>query len=123
MTVLYHIICQRIYHGNKIHLDGQKNIEYHYIIDEKAKTVGLSVIAITDHDTLEGLKASFLSKNADVEIITGIEFSCHTSGDDGFDCHILGYGFDPDNKELLAAVEHGRRMRFFKLESASAHIF
>lgn len=80
---------------------------------EKAWRAGISLVAITDHDTVEGLGR--LDGSADVRVVTGIEFSCHSDIGD-FDCHILGYGFDPENPVILRAIEHGRQMRRFKLD-------
>ena len=82
-----------------------------------AREVGLTVISVTDHDTLEGSIAAVSIPQNDVKIITGIEFSCHHFGTEDFDCHILGYGFDPESPELLAAIAHGRQMRLMKLEA------
>lgn len=82
-----------------------------------AQKAGISVISITDHDTIAGsLEALKLTRDG-IKIITGIEFSCNLGGEDGFDCHILGYGFDPESSELLAAIEHGRQLRLAKLEA------
>ena len=81
----------------------------------KAKETGLEVISITDHDTLAGSALAVSLPFDGVKVITGIEFSCCTEGEDGFDCHILGYGFDPEDETLLAAIRHGREMRLFKL--------
>lgn len=82
-----------------------------------AKEAGLTVISVTDHDTLEGCIEAIRIPQDDVNIITGIEFSCHCYGREDFDCHILGYGFDPESPELRAAIAHGRQMRFIKLEA------
>jgi predicted metal-dependent phosphoesterase TrpH len=57
-----------------------------------------------------------------VKIITGIEFSCTVSGEDGFDCHILGYGFDPENPDLIGAIAHGREMRLYKLKARLVYL-
>ncbi len=83
----------------------------------KAREVGLEVISITDHDTIAGSLEAIGLPDEGVKVITGIEFSCCTEGKDGFDCHILGYGFDPKDETLLAAIRHGREMRLFKLEA------
>ena len=82
-----------------------------------AEEAGLAVISVTDHDTLDGCIEAIKIPQDDVKVITGIEFSCHRYGDVDFDCHILGYGFDPSSPELLAALAHGRRMRLMKLEA------
>lgn len=83
----------------------------------KARAIGLSTVSITDHDTLNGLLEAMSLATEEIEIITGIEFSCHAYVGDGFDCHILGYGFDPQNEAMKNAIEHGRMMRFAKLEA------
>jgi predicted metal-dependent phosphoesterase TrpH len=84
---------------------------------DRAREKGIEVIAITDHDTIAGSVAA-LSLSADgIKIITGIEFSCRYGGESDFDCHILGYGFDPEAEPILAAIRHGREMRLFKLEA------
>lgn len=76
---------------------------------------GLEVISITDHDTILGLTEAMKITNNKVKLITGIEFSCHFSGETDFDCHILGYGFDPSSEHISRAIEHGRQMRLAKL--------
>ena len=82
---------------------------------DRARGKGISVIAITDHDTLVG-SVEALGLSADgIKIITGIEFSCHHYGDCDFDCHILGYGFNPNSEPILDAIRHGREMRLYKL--------
>ena len=58
-----------------------------------AKKAKLSAIALTDHDTTDGLKEAIdAGKNYGIEVITGIEFSvkCDT------EMHILGLNFDID---------------------------
>lgn len=83
----------------------------------KARERGIDVIAVTDHDTLLGSLEAIKLPYCGVKVITGIEFSCQLAGDDGFGCHILGYGFDPASEHMLAAIGHGREMRLFKLEA------
>lgn len=81
----------------------------------KARARGIEIMAITDHDTLVGSRDAIKLPDTGVKIITGIEFSCRYEGECGFDCHILGYGFDPDSEKMLSAIAHGRKMRLFKL--------
>lgn len=82
-----------------------------------AKEAGLTVISVSDHDTLAGCIEAIKAPQNDVKVITGIEFSCHHYGECDFDCHILGYGFDIDSPELLSTIAHGREMRLFKLKA------
>lgn len=60
-----------------------------------AKENKLDLIAITDHDTLNGLKN--IKKHYNLDIINGIEFSCKV---DKGRMHLLGYDIDINNKEL-----------------------
>ena len=66
---------------------------------------GLAAIAITDHDVLTGLvEARAAAGELGVELIDGIEL---TADWDGRVCHILGYGIDPANPVLNAALAAG----------------
>jgi hypothetical protein len=68
-----------------------------------ARTIGLSALSITDHDTIRGqAEALAAGKRYGVEIVTGIEFSIE---EDGASVHILGYCFDPSHPELVANIE------------------
>ena len=70
----------------------------------------LNIIAITDHDSIEGLKLvdreDPLIKDGRIEVINGIELSAKTSIGK---MHILGYGIDYNNKELCLKLEEVRR--------------
>ena len=68
-----------------------------YEIILKAKEKGMSVIAITDHDTVNGLKSIFKSNYSNITIIDGIELTAKV---DKGQMHILGYGIDPNNETL-----------------------
>ena len=60
---------------------------------------GLSCIAITDHDTVDGINPSIeLAKDHDLEIVPGIELSTESHNKD---IHILGYFFDYENSKLV----------------------
>ncbi len=69
-----------------------------------AKGAGLSYLAITDHDTVDGIRHLYeqgLYPSKTLHIIPGIEFSCEV---DEHDVHILGYDFDIYNQELAEKV-------------------
>ncbi len=59
----------------------------------------LKAIAITDHDSIDGIDAAFkAAKGKDIEIVKGVEISCD---DPGFvDTHILGLFVNPKDKTL-----------------------
>ena len=69
-----------------------------------AKAAGLTYLAITDHDTVDGIRHLYeagLYPLKTLRLIPGIEFSCEV---DGHDVHILGYDFDIYNQELIDKV-------------------
>jgi 3',5'-nucleoside bisphosphate phosphatase len=76
----------------------------------------LDVIAITDHDTLDGYhKALKLLDNYDLKLIPAVEISTNYKG---YDIHLLAYNVDPNNKKLnslLLGIQHGRFIRAKKI--------
>ncbi len=79
-----------------------------------AVQAGLSAIAITDHDTIDGSIAAIRSGiPASLQFLTGIEISAgappdfHLSGS----VHILGYGVDPENAALTALIHRLKTAR------------
>jgi len=77
---------------------------------------GLSVIALTDHDTLGGVaEAQQAAVGTGLEVITGVEVN--SEGDWG-DLHFLGYYVDPENgplRERLQAMRDARLGRARKM--------
>lgn len=70
----------------------------------------LDIIAITDHDGIDGVKEGQIAGNAlDLSVVAGIEFSAETG--QGEEVHILGYYIDIDNEELLEACKKIKEMR------------
>ena len=76
-----------------------------------------SVIALTDHDGIDGVKEAQIAGEAlGITVYSGIEFS--TWLPDGPELHILGYKFDIENaalKERLADILRARQERNRKL--------
>lgn len=83
-----------------------------------AKKEGLSAIALTDHDTTDGLP-SFLAAGAEygVEAIPGVEFAALWPEYGRPEIHIVGLGFDPDAPALRARMGEIRRSRERRNES------
>lgn len=76
---------------------------------------GVSTLAITDHDTLLGIQ--YLYKNSkfvlpDMEIIPGIEITGKVFKGS---MHILGYGLDIYNEDLINAMKKQREKRIASL--------
>lgn len=84
---------------------------------EEAIRAGLSEIAITDHDTVDGLLDIYKNRRAvkQLAIIPGIEFSTDLPG---HEVHILGYGIDIFSsilREQLARLLADRSTRAQKM--------
>lgn len=75
---------------------------------------GLAGIALTDHDTTDGLaEAVGMAQALGLRCIAGVELAC--SSDDGDEVHLLGYFIDPQDAGLTAMF---RRMRAERIERA-----
>lgn len=78
----------------------------------RAHEHGVRVLALTDHDTLEGLpEARAAAAALGMQLIDGVELSC-TWG--GATIHVLGYAFDPQApalNEAIACLHEGRWLR------------
>lgn len=82
----------------------------------EAKRVGLTCIAITDHDTLDGIKElaqAGLDFDAAVRIIRGIEFSAYMPHNE---VHILGLNIDLENEVLNQRLTTVRQSRWQRLD-------
>ena len=85
-------------------------------IIEKARTAGLDLLSVTDHDSIRaGLEIPSLLKQLPADqrtaFIRGVEFSCR---DELGKYHILGYGYDPDIPGIAEVVAKGHEMRMQK---------
>ena len=68
-----------------------------------AKEHDICAIAITDHDTTNGVKRAMAEgEKLGVEVVSGLELGC---GWYGREVHMLGYDVDPDNAELKATLD------------------
>lgn len=76
---------------------------------EAAVQQRLSVIALTDHDTLEGCQTvGELSAAAGIEFIPGTEVTAELQGRE---LHILGYWLDPSHPELASELARAQAIR------------
>ena len=70
-----------------------------------AQKIGLSAIALTDHDTIDGLAEFQAAGNAlGIEAIAGIEFAALWEHFHRPEIHIVGLGFDPAHPVLLPVI-------------------
>ena len=77
-----------------------------------ARDAGLDVVALTDHDTFDGLdRAVAAGREHGVEVVRGMELSCMRRGQS---VHLLAYGADPEAAALaeeMVRVREGRTGR------------
>ena len=75
----------------------------------EAKRVGLSAIAITDHDSISGIKkAAPIASECDIELIPGVELSTDYNGKE---VHVVGLFIDIENKYFLRKIKEFKENR------------
>ncbi len=86
------------------------------VLLHKAKEVGLRILALTDHDTTDGLEEAIqTAQTLDIDLIPGIEINTDVGGGE---VHVLGYFLEfwrPEFQAILkilrdARVRRGQRM-------------
>ena len=95
-----------------------------------ANTIGLSAIALTDHDTIDGLEEfQKTGKAFGLETINGIEFAALWEKHHRPEIHLVGLGFDPNHPLLLERMKDIKESREIrnqkmceKLSSIGLHI-
>lgn len=79
-----------------------------------AKRLGLKALAVTDHDSLDGVEEALLAGEREgLQVIPGVEISCVYRGDE---VHILGYFLDTQNPRLREVLLDLRQSRHQRLE-------
>jgi predicted metal-dependent phosphoesterase TrpH len=82
----------------------------------RAVDAGLETIAITDHDSVEGVAEAVLAALGEpIEVIAGVELSTQTAACP--DAHVLGYFVEASSPLLLAALEDLRAARLQRAKS------
>jgi hypothetical protein len=76
-----------------------------------AKQAGLKILAITDHDTTEGIEEAQVAAGDSLVIIPGVELSAE---DDAGDVHTLGYFIDIHNPNFQSELKRFRAGRHFR---------
>lgn len=90
-------------HTHTVNSDGTFTVEE---IMKLASQKGLKTVAVTDHDTVDGLRDAEKIKEYEgkygIEIIKGIEMSCNLEGKD---VHILGYFLNLEDRKFLHELD------------------
>jgi predicted metal-dependent phosphoesterase TrpH len=86
-----------------------------------ARERGLTALAVTDHDSTEGLPRAFAAAGADgsLEIVPGVEFSTVR---DGHGIHVLAYWMDLDDEAFQGELRRLREDRFRRGELTVAKL-
>lgn len=97
-------------HIHSDYSDGSDSLEE---LLAKIKKNKIDIFALTDHDTIDGcLEISKLVPD-NIKFINGVELTCKAKD---CKCHILGYNYNPYDKDLLELLENGKTLRRMKLE-------
>ena len=89
------------------------------LVDEAAR-VGLTVMAVTDHDTVASTgEVQALARARGIEAISGIEI---TAVEEGRDLHVLGYFCDAACAPLLEFLRRGREARLERLHAIAGRL-
>jgi 3',5'-nucleoside bisphosphate phosphatase len=111
-------------HTHSIYSDGSSTPKE---LIELAVSNGLKGLALTDHDTVEGVEEfKLLGEQARLVVFSGVEISTSLRQ---YTLHILGYGIDPTDDALhrwLQPLQEGREKRndiiLFKLQALGVDI-
>ena len=101
-------------HIHSICSDGQFTLKK---IFEKASHIGINLISITDHDSIDCQhEARKLAEEYGISYINGLELSVSFSHPDfnhskAISLDFLGYNYDPENRDLIKKLEDLRRYR------------
>ena len=98
------------FHMHSIYSDGVKSPEE---LLRHALECKLSMMSLTDHDEIDGIKAlraaqKQLDPDKTIKIINGCEFSADYKDKS---IHILGYRFDETNQELKDFIQYFKAKR------------
>jgi len=99
--------------SHSIHSDGSLSASE---VVRCAARAGVKVLALTDHDTVDGVPEAFeAATRRGVELIAAAELSAVHGGEE--DLHILGYGIDHRDPDLRDALSDWRADRGRRIEA------
>ncbi|MFT5117041.1 MAG: putative metal-dependent phosphoesterase TrpH [Kiritimatiellia bacterium] len=86
---------------------------------ELAQANGVTVLALTDHDCIDGIVEAQAAASAELRLIAGIEFSSQWKGRG---IHIVGLQVDTDSAVLQAAVAQQTQTRTQRAETIAQRL-
>src|SRR3954451_12772619 len=84
----------------------------------RAAAAGVELFALTDHDTVDGVAEALA--HAPVKVIPAVELSSVHDGHE--DLHILGYGIDHTDPQLLATLQDYRDDRIRRIHAMAENL-
>lgn len=81
------------------------------VVIRRGAEAGLDVLALTDHDTVAGLREAATALPPGMTLLPGAELSCRL---EGHSVHLLAYLFDPEHDELAGEMAEIRESRLFR---------
>jgi predicted metal-dependent phosphoesterase TrpH len=76
---------------------------------EEAAAIGLKAVAVTDHDTIDGVAEALAAGRAlGVDVVAGVEISAELSGGT---LHLLGYEFDHEHSSIVNGLDRLKTAR------------
>ncbi len=79
----------------------------------RATAAGISVLAVTDHDTMAGCAAAAAAcRQAGIDFVPGIEITAVAAEKD---VHVLGYFLDPDAESMQSFLAEQRQRRIERI--------
>ncbi|WP_018249000.1 PHP domain-containing protein [Orenia marismortui] len=80
----------------------------------KAKELGFSAIAITDHDTIDGITEGIdLAEKLDIELVPGIEMNTDY---ENTEIHVLGYYIDYKDQKFIDKLASLKEARYNRIK-------
>jgi len=87
---------------------------------DRAADCGLSVMAVTDHDTTTAIaEVQAYARERGIDTLSGIEI---TAVEDGRDVHVLGYFLDPAEPALIEFLRTQRETRVARVHAIGARL-
>jgi 3',5'-nucleoside bisphosphate phosphatase len=81
------------------------------VVIRRAAEAELDVVALTDHDTVAGIREAASALPEGLTLVPGAELSCRMNG---HSVHMLAYLFDPENDELAGEMAEIRESRLHR---------
>jgi hypothetical protein len=87
----------------------------------RAAQAGVTLLALTDHDTVDGVSAAIdAAREHGIAVTPAVELSSVGAGRE--DLHILGYGLDHTDQAFLRVLEEFRADRVRRIHSMAARL-